>query len=245
MTLDPNKALSQFIAQWEAQQRQQQLNRDALYASISVMMQMLHSGNVQEAFQYAGMVVMTNSMQCVGDNTSQFAGAEDLATGIRNIVAGLQGIFNEGQALNPDDAANFVKWLNEFWNNPNELNGGKACPPWIGQSDYASLCNSIKTIYAQLGVTAKEYGKLNTAQFIKKMGAFFPAEQHDAPDPGITGIRGAFQTLNNEVSSISSSATAQVQFWTSIYNQSQGVTNQILQSIGKFISHIVANQKSN
>jgi hypothetical protein len=247
-TLDPNTAFQNYIQAWEQQQQQQATDLLNLAAAITTMKNMLNSGNVQEAFQFAGMVVMTQSMQCVGDNTGQFAGVENLGTGIRNIMGDLQSIFNEGKGINSNDAGNFAQWLNEFYNS---MSGG--CPSWMGSdsSDYTNIMNQLKSIYSEFGISTANYGKpssqggLGGGTVLKKIQSWFNNPAGNAPNPAITAMQGDFQTLNNSVSAISSSATASEQYWTNVYNQAQGVTNNIFQSIGSLNTNSVANEKTN
>ncbi|MBS0651191.1 MAG: hypothetical protein JSR93_08515 [Verrucomicrobia bacterium] len=247
-TLDPNSALQNYIQAWEQQQQQQQQDLTNLGLAITTMMNMMKGGNVQEAFQFAGMVVMTQSMQCVGDNTGQFAGVENLGTGIRNIIGDLQSIFNEGGGINSNDANNFAQWLNEFYNS---MKGG--CPTWMNgdSSDYTNIMNQLKSIYSEFGLSTSQYGNLNGGLVSACIKYWFNNSPNNPPNPGgppapqITALQGDFQTLNNSVSAISSSATASEQYWTNVYNQAQGVTNNIFQSIGSLNTNSVANEKTN
>lgn len=247
-TLDPNSALQNYIQAWEQQQQQQATDLLNLAAAITTMKNMLNSGNVQEAFQFAGMVVMTQSMQCVGDNTGQFAGVENLGTGIRNIIGDLQSIFNEGGGINSNDANNFAHWLNEFYNS---MKGG--CPTWMNgdSSDYTNIMNQLKSIYSEFGLSTSQYGNLTGGLVSSCIKYWFNNSPSNPPNPGgppapqITALQGDFQTLNNSVSAISSSATASEQYWTNVYNQAQGVTNNIFQSIGSLNTNSVANEKTN
>ncbi|MBX3718648.1 MAG: hypothetical protein KF898_03240 [Parachlamydiales bacterium] len=246
-TLDPNSAFNNYIQAWEQQQHQQALDLQNLAAAITTLKNMLNSGNVQGAFQFAGMVVMTQSMQCVGDNTGQFAGVENLGTGIRNIVGDLQSIFNEGGGVNSTDAGNFAKWINEFYN---KMSGG--CPSWMNSdsSDYSNIMNQLKGIYTEFGISTANMGKsgaggLTGGVVSGKIKSWFKNPSGNAPNPAITAMQGDFQTLNNSVSAVSSSATASEQYWTNVYNQAQGVTNNIFQSIGNLNTNSVANEKTN
>ncbi len=241
-TLDPNAALSSFIQAWKNQQQQQAEDLRNLADAIITMRNMLNSGNVQEAFQFAGMVVMTQSMTCVGDNTGQFAGVENLGTGIRNIVGDLQNIFNGGYSASQSetDAQQFTQWLNEFYNNA--MGGGNRCPTWMNSADYRNIVNSLNSIYSEFGATP---GNMNTREFINQMGNFFPKTQRTAPQQAVTALQGDFHTLNNSVSALSSSATASEQYWANVYNQAQGVTNNIFQSICSLNTNSIANEKTN
>lgn len=240
VTTDPNAALSGYIQAWQNEQTQYANDVASLYGAINTMLQMLNTGNVEEAFQYAGMVVMTQSMSCIGDDTGQFAGAENIATGIRNVMGSLQSIFNEGNSISGTDADNFAQWINEFYNNT--LNGGNSCPSWMDPSDYANMVNSINSIYSEFGGTP---GNMGGTTVYNQMHNFFPTTQKTAPNQAITLLQGDFQTLNNSVSALSSSATASEQYWTNVFNQDQGVTNNIFQSIGQLNGNSVNNEKTN
>ncbi|MBS0652304.1 MAG: hypothetical protein JSR39_02130 [Verrucomicrobia bacterium] len=238
-TNDPNVAFNNYIQAWEQQEKQNQTDLTNLSDAITTMMSMLHSGNVQEAFQFAGMAVMPQSMACVGDNTGQFAGVENIGTGIRNIMGDLQSIFNEGgsiNASNPNSAADFSTWINEFFNQMNQ-----GCPAWMDQSDYTNIMNTLNSVYTEFGATP---GNLTAGAVVADLKAWF-TNSGNAPNKAITAMQGDFQTLNNSVSAISSSATASEQFWTNVYNQAQGVLNNIYQSIGNLNTNSVANEKTN
>lgn len=240
VTPDPDNQFQTYLQEWEQDQAQYAQDMKNLQAAIATMMAMLHSGNVQGALMYAQMNVMQGAMTVQGDNINVIAGSENLATGVRNFITDTQNIFNEGGNIvnNSTDASNFAKWMNQFYT---EISNSNSNGNWLDPNDQQNMLSSLQTVFKNFGANP---GQLNTTEVTTCMKNWFPAQNTSQPNPSIAAVQNSFQVLNNSCSALSTTATTLEQFWTNIFNQLEGLTNNMYQSTAQSNSAFVQNEKT-
>jgi hypothetical protein len=224
---NPQNGFNDALKGWEDAQNQYKIDLGTLQAAIQTMMQMVQSGNVQGALQYGEMNVMQDAMNLQGDNLNILGGAENLATSMRGFVTGTQNIFNEGSKLQTDNAGavNFANWLNSMYQDVSSDTSPNG--PWLDPTDQANMLTSLQAIYAAFGATP---GQLNGNEVMTAAKNWFTNTGKNPPNQNITTVQNEFQSLNNSVSSLSTTATTMEQYWSNIFNQMQGLESDMFQS---------------
>jgi hypothetical protein len=236
MTIDPNTNLDNYIKFWEEAQKQYGIDVNSLATMIQQMLALAKQGKIDQAFQVAQMQVLPGTMQVQGDSIGGLASSLNISSALLEFTTDAQNAINAGKDMTPDQAAKFVKYLQDFFNHINPA------PSWLTPSTQSQLNDAISKICKVFGVSNPS--QLDPAKVQKEINAWSKDPTKDGGQQHLQELQAGFTQWNNTEAAQSQGLQAQTQFATNTFNQYMNIVKGVLQSTQEQLSAIVRNLKS-
>lgn len=234
------------VDQWLAMQQQAEQQKAQLAQMLSIMETMK---DPFAAFAYAEQNVLPAVMQCTGNQIGSTSSTENVSSAMREFITNMQNLFNKGSAFDQNstgggpDAQNFAAYFQDFYTTLQQAANDPSGNGPISQSTAKGLLITMDQIGSTIGGTTYQPGTgvISPSNIDNLMHAWFGS---GPTTPVPASMTDGFQSMNADVSSVSTTATSQEQFYNNLYNQEQGVLSNMFSNSNSLLTQMVANEKS-